>query len=1452
MQTTGDKLQKLLTLVVTWALLLGFFFAFDRYFVAGQRDFLIDRHFRSLSALSGELNAEFERARISAESSLKLVAAASKQARAKGRLLDCQNVSNIQPCFRNFVEIYLGEVLVREKPSIAVPKCWGPDPNRIPLEAVAADGRLILNVRCYSSADPKKTGSPNPSSAVPVYTLDMTPWVRRAFQHLGDPFEDVLLADASGRVLFQRSTTEAQIVDLSLIVAKSMELGPRQTIVASPGAASQQHPSAPKLEQGAAATPGDGAPPKETGSAAKEFDRLLVGTDFRRAVIGGKNYELFSQPAHVVLGNYPAGGTIWPLVLLGLRRTSNIDAESRSLPYSTLIWVALSATVLLSLSWPLFKLRFMSNTERFSPRDGWYLILALFLMATAATLILLNASYLSQSRNTDDDAMKALAGKIKENFGAEVRGAFKQLSAVRYDPVYAEARKNAEAPGLYGSYLSAARVALGYPYFEIVFWANCNGNQLLKLDVRAAPTPPTNVSSFAFFSRLKSDIEWGEPRAVGADAKGSNAKDQWTSCSAVPAELDREEHAYVQPVISPNTDEFAPALAAPFAGDRDPDESERIAVQVLALRPMSVVDPVLPPGYAFAVIDSQCGVLFHSDSFRDMRENFCEESKNKTELRPWLVGGVNTPLNISYAGRTQRAYLTSFPLPRLASQGNAFLVVFREGEGPVTLNLAIILVCSILLGAYFLFLTALAGLHLSLRTPLQWIYAPTFIWPGHEYAIAYVRLFCANVLLFFLYVLAYSRLYEAPLLLLTAEVVILCVLFGYASLFYSPRFLFHLGITLMSIAALALLALGFSYLLLGPALLEWKALFFVLGAAGFFAFFVSGQWSWTKRLSNGRTAARLFDVVQAHFTGGYALAAVSMLACLALVPCLGFFKYAYDAVSEISLKHDQAVLSQSLLERRDRIRSYYETLLAPEIASRRMQEVWDRYDKGFYQISCEPNLSYVSSDDCTDNRETSKPSFTDWLNDRIEKQIARATLTFPSNETGSEMSRLGVASTNDADAWERSWREVTPTYFRLRWKPASRLPNLVVASSYPKWNGMTVGAFGYLVLFLAGLVFWLTRLTRQIFLTKVESAPAIRTVDWRAVSDIKTNYLVIGRAQSGKTERLRALSGLDRDAWRNLRTEVAAMIKGQEQPNSSRRGSLMILDHFEFNIRDRACNLARLELIESLLYDAHCRLVIVSTVDPLYFLTEEASKVLSDGKDPEEARRLVDRWARVLSNFTKVNLASPKTEEFLQKVGQVAELSSHHAQFAAWTFDECTGTALLRRLGLGLLSEFQNRPPATRDQLVEIVLDRAGAYYHVLWSGLTAAERLVLYQLALDGWANPKNTPAIQQLERKQLICRAPMYRVMNNSFRRFIQSTEHAAEIAEWERYEQQSTWKAFRFVIIAVVIGAGVWLLYAQAQLFQIGTGYITAIATLLTALAGFSARFKRSVPQQSEPAT
>ena len=219
---------------------------------------------------------------------------------------------------------------------------------------------------------------------------------------------------------------------------------------------------------------------------------------------------------------------------------------------------------------------------------------------------------------------ESLARKIKETFQTELKSAFAQLRGLREDASFAQVGMG--PPILRGSYLTSKH--LSYPYFQSAFWADCYGRQILKFDTRQAPTPSIDVSRFAFFKDAKSQI-----------VQTNTQPEVNRVCFEVPRFWTRPITPLTvcisSPFLSPNTDEFAPTLSAPFKTELE--NAKKIWIQALVVRPISVVDPVLPPGFGFAVIDEQCEVLFHSDSSRNLRENFCDESKNKTELAP-LVG----------------------------------------------------------------------------------------------------------------------------------------------------------------------------------------------------------------------------------------------------------------------------------------------------------------------------------------------------------------------------------------------------------------------------------------------------------------------------------------------------------------------------------------------------------------------------------------------------------------------------------------------------------------------------------------------------------------------------------------------------------------------------------------------------------------------------------------------
>jgi hypothetical protein len=144
-------------------------------------------------------------------------------------------------------------------------------------------------------------------------------------------------------------------------------------------------------------------------------------------------------------------------------------------------------------------------------------------------------------------------------------------------------------------------------------------------------------------------------------------------------------------------------------------------------------------------------------------------------------------------------------------------------------------------------------------------------------------------------------------------------------------------------------------------------------------------------------------------------------------------------------------------------------------------------------------------------------------------------------------------------------------------------------------------------------------------------------VDWTAVADIQQNFLVIERAESGR-ELWKQVTGLPPGNRLDLRIELKKMVEDKSyRPSWEGTVKVVILDHYDFNMKDGNYNQARPILIEGLLCELDLKLVIISTVDPLYFLTDDATEALADGKDgARTARLLLDRWASALSKFKKV------------------------------------------------------------------------------------------------------------------------------------------------------------------------------------------------------------------------
>src|SRR6266403_3332716 len=184
MLKSGDKIQKLLTVFITWTVLVIIFLGYEQYFVNGQREFLKARAFNSLGTLSEELGSQIHRAQLLTETYAQLAVLQGSHAQYNADPID-------------FVRLYFGELNQKHalEGSVKVARACVNVKDRVPLQSDVVESDLkglALSISCFTRTVSGKPDSPDLKSKTHLYTLDLTPWIRNAFQPLGSDFDDLL------------------------------------------------------------------------------------------------------------------------------------------------------------------------------------------------------------------------------------------------------------------------------------------------------------------------------------------------------------------------------------------------------------------------------------------------------------------------------------------------------------------------------------------------------------------------------------------------------------------------------------------------------------------------------------------------------------------------------------------------------------------------------------------------------------------------------------------------------------------------------------------------------------------------------------------------------------------------------------------------------------------------------------------------------------------------------------------------------------------------------------------------------------------------------------------------------------------------------------------------------------------------------------------------------------
>lgn len=1300
---------------------VGLFLVYYFFYVAWQRSYANERAFRLLSVVSDQMVKRFDNLRntLAASSSYSTEDA---EAYLKRVPVLKDEVSNVQ-----------------SKPT------GSGSPNR--------DGVLKLwrlnTPQTFAVRAEYRVGSSNSKQPAACASDQSTPFVcadvvldaelRDRFHSLTDEyFDDILIATRSGEVFFQKNLSGLRITNLNALLPSS---APESSL-----------PKAATTESNATAS----KPPK-TAAAFLQTSQFSNVVDVK---LGGTDYKLYVQPVPVALAD-PDSQTDLKLIVCGLWRSDRLQSEVVSIPYSVLIWCSLLLLSCFALTWPLLKVAYMSPSERLRRKHVFYLLFSALFVTMLLTTIVLNLSYTVRGEEESKEQLESLANRIDQNVRAELVRTLKLLDVLGKDDGFLQPafRAVTDTDWTKGNFLQTGFFAKRdpsefYPYFDNIFWVDGAGLQQYKLTVQRRATPRTPITNETYFQDVRDNRHLTSVQGVDFPFRSHS-------------------------LYSPNTGEFFVVLSKRYKTPAEwtnlPAQLRDLRAQMLVAKFLSLVDPIVPAGFGFAVVGPDGIVQFHSIAAHDQIEDFFTECREDPALKALVLNGGSDHLNVNYMGRRQQMFVE--PLPYLGVPAPA-LVVFRDTNYFSTINVACILVFSILAGLFGL--PFLVAMFMCVYRPAD--YPLASLWPSLDDFPKYVNVVAANICLTIAFAIRFPSMKMDETLLDVLTVIIIGAGFG------SLKPAWARGKWAMLLKAPVLVAL--------ILVARWSPA--LVAAALYVALSVPGV---SEALTN--LAARTLTLRRL-----YVAVVLSLLTVLVVLPCFGLFKISYDTVNRLALESAQLARKDQLVRRADDVNDYFLNLKSKggvdenrfkEYVEKRVAERLDRYDEPVY----------YPKDQVKDLKRG------DLDISRLEGTIAWASGFFPSNRLGAELREVATLKRGGTD-----WQSAQDGDDELLWMnglPKTVVPEGSLLGVYPLWQlprqaGLLMVPFGLL------LIVWLRLVVKKVFLTDLEDVPPLE--NWALDDRGRRNLLIIGHPKSGKTSRAAALPDADI-------LDIARAVTTGNWTLPALRHDTIVVNHFEFDIDNPDSCLRKLDLLEHLLYVEKKRVVLLSAVDPMFYLAASSPEIVTpSGAGTEPPEQILDRWAVVLGQFHKLRMEDV-TKNYFDRV--IAEQDQPcQAELVNMVRDECDHTAQLRRIGLDMLIAHCGEPPMSKRMFVEELLDRADSYYRVLYSNCTKGERLVLFQLAHDGWVNPKNERAIQQLQRRGVIRKGSGFRFMNRSFCQFVRNEQRPDEVARWEQEEEHSTWSAVKLGLSTALLMLGAWLLYAQQDVFQLGIGYIAALGT------------------------
>lgn len=222
--------------------------------------------------------------------------------------------------------------------------------------------------------------------------------------------------------------------------------------------------------------------------------------------------------------------------------------------------------------------------------------------------------------------------------------------------------------------MPSSRYLHRYNLFKLIFWMDKNGRQITELQTR---NYGGSLSTLAHRNYFKNAGKWLLP--------GNNPKSN--------------ARFMLESITSSTSGEKLAAISMVHSRPKAPGKTflENAVVAAMTTRLTSVIDTVMPLGYRFAIIDHTGKTWFHSNTDRNLQENFIEETGSDKQLRSAIYAKQERSFIIYYQGKKQRCHI--IPLQHLP----LFLVTFFDSDYSISTNTGIIINTVLFIGIILIF-----------------------------------------------------------------------------------------------------------------------------------------------------------------------------------------------------------------------------------------------------------------------------------------------------------------------------------------------------------------------------------------------------------------------------------------------------------------------------------------------------------------------------------------------------------------------------------------------------------------------------------------------------------------------------------------------------------------------------------------------------------------------------